>query len=178
MQPVSQCDSIHPEKIIREGRTLRIGDHLNRRHFLALVAGISVMPGLARAVTRDIWSAQEVADALEDDAISLIDVRTRAEWTETGLAKGAWPISMHERGFEQRLFAARDLSADKSVALICATGGRSARLLAALKRAGYPGFIDVSEGMLGSRRGPGWIARGLPMTDLETALAALPEALG
>jgi len=177
MQPVSQRDSIHPEKIFRHGRTMRIGDRLYRRHFLALVAGISVMPGLARAVTRDIWSAQEVADALEDDAISLIDVRSRAEWTETGLAKGAWPVSMHERGFEQRLFAARDLSVEKPVALICATGGRSARLLAALKRAGYQGFIDVSEGMLGSRRGSGWIARGLPITDLGTALAALPEAL-
>jgi rhodanese-related sulfurtransferase len=177
MLPVCPRDSIHPEKIFRQGRTMRIADHLQRRHFLALVAGASVMPGLARAVTRDIWLAQEAADALEGGAISLIDVRTRAEWTDTGLAKGAWPISMHERGFEQRLFAARDLSAEKPVALICATGGRSAQLLAALKRAGYPGFIDVSEGMLGSRRGPGWIARGLPITDLETALAALPEAL-
>ncbi len=177
MLPVSPRDTIHPENIFRQRHIMRIADRLRRRQFLALVAGASVMPGLARAVTSDTWSAQEVADALEDDAISLIDVRTRAEWTETGLAKGAWPISMHERGFEQRLFAARDLSAEKPVALICATGGRSARLLAALKRAGYPGFIDVSEGMLGSRRGPGWIARGLPITDLETALAALPEAL-
>ena len=84
---------------------------------------------------------------------------------------------MHERGFEQQLFAARDLAAGRPVALICATGGRSAQLLAALKRAGYSGFIDVSEGMLGSRRGPGWIARGLPITDLETALTAMPQAL-
>lgn len=177
MQPVSRRNSIHIKKTFRQGRKMRIEDRLQRRHFLALVAGISIMPGLARAVTRDIWSAQEVADALEDGAISLIDVRSREEWTEIGLATGAWPISMHERGFERRLFAARDLSAEKPAALICATGGRSARLLAALKRAGYPGFIDVSEGMLGSRRGPGWIARGLPITDLETALAALPEAL-
>lgn len=136
-----------------------------------------VIPGLASAATREIWSAPEVAEALYDNAISLLDVRSRPEWADTGLAKGAWPVSMHERGFEQRLFAARDLSAGKPVALICATGGRSARLLAALKRAGYTGFIDVSEGMLGSRRGPGWIARGLPMTDLETALATLPDAL-
>ncbi len=84
---------------------------------------------------------------------------------------------MHERGFEKRLFAARELAGDKPIALICATGGRSARLLAALKRAGYSGFIDVSEGMLGSRRGPGWIARGLPITNLETALLNLPNLL-
>ena len=149
---------------------------MDRRQFFAF-ASATMIPGLAWTATREVWSAPEVAEALDDEAIKLLDVRSRAEWTETGLAKGAWPVSMHERGFEQRLFAARDLAAGKPVALICATGGRSARLLAVLKRAGHTGFIDVSEGMLGSRRGPGWIARGLPMTDLETAVAALPQAL-
>lgn len=149
---------------------------MDRRQFV--VSGTAtVMPGLAWGAPREIWSAPEVAAALENDAVTLLDVRSRAEWADTGLAKGAWPVSMHERGFEQRLFAARDLAAGRPIALICATGGRSAHLLAALKSAGYTGFIDVSEGMLGSRRGPGWIARGLPMTDLETAHAALPQAL-
>lgn len=150
---------------------------MDRRLFLMLSAAALALPATSQAVTRDIWSAPEVSEALEADAVRLVDVRSRPEWIETGLAKGAWPVSMHERGFENRLFAARDLSAGKPVALICATGGRSARLLAALKRAGYSDFIDVSEGMHGSRRGPGWIARGLPMTDLDSALAALPEAL-
>ncbi|MDD9922171.1 MAG: rhodanese-like domain-containing protein [Boseongicola sp.] len=136
-----------------------------------------VVPSIAAATVREIWSAPEAAKALDDGSIILIDVRSRSEWVETGLAKGAWPISMHERGFERRLFAARDLAGEKPIALICATGGRSARLLAALKRAGYPGFVDVSEGMLGSRRGPGWIARGLPLTGLEAALGGLPEEL-
>ena len=149
---------------------------MDRRQFFAFGTAMAI-PRLAWAATREIWSAPEVAEALDDEAVTLLDVRSRAEWAETGLAKGAWPVSMHERGFEQRLFAARDLAAGRPVALICATGGRSAQLLAALKRAGYADFIDVSEGMFGSRRGPGWIARGLPMTDLETALAELPQAL-
>ena len=150
---------------------------MNRRKFVALSAASILAPSAALATTREIWSAPEVAAAIDGDAISLIDIRSRAEWAETGLAHGAWPISMHERGFDKRLFAARDLSGEKPVALICATGGGSARLLAALKRAGFAGFIDVSEGMLGSRRGPGWIARGLPMNTLEAALAALPDTL-
>lgn len=150
---------------------------MDRRNFMKLSTAFLLVPSMALATTREIWSALETAEALDKQAISLIDVRSREEWVETGVAKGAWPVSMHERGFERRLFAARDLSAEKPVALICATGGRSARLLAALKRAGYPGFVDVSEGMLGSRRGPGWIARGLPLSDLETALSALPEEL-
>ncbi|WP_424991122.1 rhodanese-like domain-containing protein [Fluviibacterium sp. S390] len=134
-------------------------------------------PQVVAAATREIWSAAETADALSRNRISLIDVRSRPEWVETGVAKEAWPISMHEPGCEQRLFAARDFSGEKPIALICATGGRSGRLLSALKRAGYTGFIDVSEGMLGSPKGPGWIARGLPVTNLEAALASLPGAL-
>ena len=150
---------------------------MNRRKFIVLSTTSILAPSGVLAATREIWSAPEAAAAIDDDAISLIDVRSRTEWADTGLAQGAWPISMHERGFEQRLFAAHDLSGEKPVALICATGGRSARLLVVLKRAGYSGFIDVSEGMLGSRHGPGWIARGLPMNTLEAALAALPDAL-
>ena len=129
------------------------------------------------AATRAIWSATEAADALANGDIALVDVRSRPEWMDTGIAKNAWPISMHEPGFEQRLFAARDLSSDKPIALICATGGRSGRIFAALKQAGYDGFVDVSEGMLGSRKGPGWLARGLPVVDMETALFTLPVAL-
>ncbi len=149
---------------------------MDRRRFLTF-AGLMAIPGLGAAAVQDVWAAPEAAQALEDDAIVLLDVRSRPEWAETGLAAGAWPVSMHEQGFERRLFAARDIAAGRPVALICATGGRSGQLLAALNRAGYSGFVDVSEGMLGSRSGPGWIARGLPMSDLETALAALPDAL-
>lgn len=150
---------------------------MDRRCFILLASTWVLGPQVVVAATREIWSAAEAADALAQDRISLIDVRSRPEWVETGVATGSWPISMHESGFEQRLFAARDLSGDKPIALICATGGRSGRLLRALKRAGYAGFIDVSEGMLGSSVGPGWIARGLPVTDLETSLTSLPDAL-
>jgi hypothetical protein len=31
--------------------------------------------------------------------------------------------------------------------------------------------------MLGSSLGPGWIAAGLPVVDMETALATLPDGL-
>lgn len=149
---------------------------MDRRQFVMFGSAIAI-PGFAWGATGDVWSAAEAATALENNTVILLDVRSRSEWAETGIADGAWPISMHERGFEQRLFAARDIAGVRPVALICATGGRSARLLFALKRAGYTGFIDVSEGMLGSNHGPGWIARGLPMTDIGTAMDALPQAL-
>ena len=150
---------------------------MDRRCFILLASTWGMGPQVVAAAMREIWTATEAADGLAQDKISLIDVRSRPEWVETGVAKDAWPISMHEPGFEQRLFAARDFSGEKPIALICATGGRSGRLLSALKRAGYAGFIDVSEGMLGSPTGPGWIARGLPVTNIEVALASLPGAL-
>ncbi len=61
--------------------------------------------------------------------------------------------------------------------LICATGGRSGRVMRSLRQAGYSGFLDVSEGMLGSAAGPGWIAGGYPVVSVDMALAALPEEL-
>ena len=150
---------------------------MDRRKFLLVSTAFTSLPGLARPATGDIWSAPDVAEALSKNKILLIDIRSREEWSETGLAKGAWPISMHEPRLEKRLIAARALAGRNPIALICATGGRSGQLLRALKRAGYTGYVDVSEGMLGSPLGSGWIARGLPVVDLETALNALPVEL-
>ena len=65
----------------------------------------------------------------------------------------------------------------KLVGLICATGGRSASLIQALRQAGYSGYADISEGMLGSGEGPGWIASNLPTVPVDVALNGLPPAL-
>jgi rhodanese-related sulfurtransferase len=151
---------------------------LNRRTvILSVAAAIAVPGGAAMAQNVEIWQAQQAHDALVADRIKMIDVRSREEWAETGLAELAWPISLHEDRFSKRLFAARELANGRPVALICATGGRSGSVMRRLRQSGYDGFIDVSEGMLGSRRGPGWINSGLPVVSMETGLSALPKAL-
>ena len=49
------------------------------------------------------------------------------------------------------------------IALICATGNRTAQLQRFLIDQGFEAVSDVSEGMHGNRtNGPGWILRGLP----------------
>lgn len=131
----------------------------------------------ALAQSRQIWSVGTAYDALQADTARVIDIRSRAEWRETGIGAGVWPLSMHEDGFAERLFAARAVAGARTVGLICATGGRSASVMRALRAAGYDGYADISEGMLGSRRSPGWLAAGLPVVGLETALAALPADL-
>lgn len=150
---------------------------LTRRKVVTTLVATAVTPSLGLAQSSEIWSVGQAYEALMADQIRLIDVRSRAEWGETGLAIGAWAISLHEDRFSERLFAARDLADGRPVALTCATGGRSGRVMRSLSQAGYTGFIDVSEGMLGSSLGPGWIAAGLPIVSIETALAALPESL-
>ncbi len=150
-----------------------------RRHLLFLAVSLPALATLrpAMAQSPDIWSARDTDDALRFGGVVLLDIRSRGEWRETGVARGAWPVSMHETGFPERLMASLELAGDRPVALICSTGGRTGSVMEALRRAGYRGFVDVSEGMLGNRRGPGWIAAGLPVVDLDAALAEMPEAL-
>ncbi|WP_375255416.1 rhodanese-like domain-containing protein [Yoonia sp.] len=150
---------------------------ITRRSAVIGIAATAVLPTAAAAQSSEIWSVGEAHDALQQDLIRMIDVRSRQEWAETGLADRAWAISLHEDRFPERLFAARALAEGRPVALICATGGRSGSVMRSLRQAGYSGFVDVSEGMLGSARGPGWIAAGLPVVDMDAALAALPETL-
>ena len=152
---------------------------LNRRRFVlgAHMTVLTVAASPLLAQSRSVWSAENAFDALLSDTARIIDVRTRDEWQETGAGAGVWPISMHETGFPDRLFKAKELSGDRIVGLICATGGRSASLLRALKQAGYSGYADISEGMLGSGDGKGWIASGLPTVQITVALKGLPAEL-
>ena len=153
-------------------------EHGRRLFVIGLAAGpVTLITSPLTAQARTIWSADEAYDALLADSARVVDVRSREEWLETGVGAGVWPISMHEDRFPDRLFAAKALAGSRDVGLICATGGRSASLLRALRQARYDGYVDISEGMLGSRRGPGWLAAGLPVVPLDAALASMPEDL-
>ncbi len=97
--------------------------------------------------------------------ILLIDVRRPSEWRQTGIAESAQPITMHQeiRKFVDQLKAAQIKAGNKPIAVICATGGRSAFLQRTLPKFGINNVIDVSEGMLGSASGDGWLKSGLPV---------------
>jgi rhodanese-related sulfurtransferase len=147
---------------------------MNRRFFLFALP-VAATPLAAQQA--DVWSAAQAGAALAAGDIVVLDIRSPEEWAETGVAKGAWPVTLHDEGFANRLFAAREMAAGRPVALLCATGGRTDYVMQALRKGGYDGFVDVSEGMMGSVLGRGWIAAGLPVVSAETALAALPDAL-
>lgn len=114
-------------------------------------AGVEMTPDAAFAAAR----AGEVL---------LIDIRRPDEWEATGLPEGATGIDMRRDDFESAVRALAGGDVDRPVALICAAGVRSDRTGARLAAAGFTQIVDVPEGMLGSQAGPGWLARGLPVT--------------
>lgn len=95
--------------------------------------------------------------------ITLIDIRTPVEWKATGVPVGGQQIDMRRKDFIDAVAKAVGNDRSAPIALICARGVRSARMTLALTQAGFSNIIDVPEGMLGSRDGPGWIASNLPV---------------
>lgn len=131
---------------------------------------------MTAAADTPILSAPDAQAKVASGDIVLLDIRSRGEWADTGLAEGAWPVSMHEPDFGVRLRAILAAFPPEQIALICATGGRTAHVANILRQNGIDGVVDVSEGMMGNPRGPGWIARGMPVVTLEEATKAYEAA--
>lgn len=99
----------------------------------------------------------------------LVDIRTPAEWAQTGVPAGAALVPLTEGPQTLRPDFVADLdrilggARDRPVALVCRTGGRTAFARRLLLTEGFTAVLDVSEGMIGSAFGPGWLARGLPV---------------
>ena len=112
----------------------------------------------------DVATAQQLAEKGE---VLLLDIRTPREWKQTGVSPLATPMNMRERSFGADLMALIDSNRDQPIALICASGGRSAYLAQVLSKAGFSSIYDVTEGMVGSGAGPGWIGAGLPVVGFD-----------
>ena len=145
--------------------------HITRRRILGLSAVALVGGGMAAwsyvnpivAEGTTQLSVEEAHAQATSGDILLIDIRRPDEWKSTGVGEGALPLDMRRDDFIEALNAATGDDRTRPVALICARGVRSARLTQRLSDAGYTQLIDVPEGMLGSRAGPGWVAKGLPV---------------
>ena len=99
----------------------------------------------------------------------VVDVRSASEWAQSGVPRGAVEISLFpspevtNANFIDEVLAA--VGGDKStpIATICATGMRSSLARKILKKNGFTAVYDIAEGMMGSKSGPGWLRRGLPI---------------
>ncbi len=128
-----------------------------------LMLAISISLSLAA----ETLSAPEALKRAEAGQLVLVDIRQPDEWKQSGIASLAVPLSMQDRGFLDGLSKIRSDNPGKEIAIICATGGRSAYLQRELEKRGLGSVIDVSEGMFGNGREAGWIKRGLPMKQVQ-----------
>lgn len=130
---------------------------------IAALSAVVLSISTAMAQSPSMAPAEAHAKAVAGEVV-LVDIRTPGEWRETGLPASAHAITMNQDG--RALVAALDkaMGGDRSkpLALICRTGNRSSHLQSQLQRAGFMNVIDVSQGMAGSRSGPGWLKSGLP----------------
>lgn len=135
---------------------------MTRRMFLSGAAAtiLAAKPGVAQSV----MTPPELLEAVRRGEVLLVDVRRPDEWSATGIAEGAVPIDLRRSDFIDAVVAARK-SDTMPVVVICARGVRSRRMTRRLTKAGVVPIIDVPEGMMGSSAGPGWIRRGLPITN-------------
>ncbi|MEE9314146.1 MAG: rhodanese-like domain-containing protein [Rhizobiaceae bacterium] len=111
----------------------------------------------------DFMSVTEASKLSKSGVVYLVDIRHPDEWKQTGVPESAAPISMHVGGFLQKLAKLTGGKKDAKIALICAHGNRSTYISDELEKRGFTGIINVGEGMLGSKQGPGWLAAKLPV---------------
>ena len=126
----------------------------------ALFAGPYALAG--QTGYNGIKSAATTHKLAKANALKLIDIRRPSEWRQTGVGQSAHKISMHQSGFLQQVLALVEGDRSQPIALICARGNRSAWMKDQLNARGFTNVTNVSEGMLGSQAGPGWLKRNLP----------------
>ena len=119
-------------------------------------------------------TCKEIKDYLKNNPKSiLLDVRTKEEWNTIGKPDGekiglkTYFLSIqfgNERIFNENFvqeFKNLNISQDKEVLVICASGERSQITAELLSKENYKS-INISDGFMGSQEGTGWKNNGLP----------------
>jgi rhodanese-related sulfurtransferase len=137
---------------------------LSRRAALAAALFSLVLGSPAMSDQVPSIAAPDALSAARDGTTLLVDIRRPDEWAATGMAEAASGVTMEDPDFVAKVTALARGDRSRSITLICRTGGRTARTGAYLADLGFTNVAHVGEGMIGSAHGPGWLARGLPVT--------------
>ncbi len=137
-----------------------------RQCLLTLALLLCIVPAAAGDAVAPSLSAPEAASRAATGDLLLIDVRHPSEWRQTGIPSAAETASIHHPGglpaFLRRVEQLSQADRAQPIALICASGVRSAFAADLLRRNGYSQVFNLTEGMRGSAAGAGWLRRGLP----------------
>ena len=115
-------------------------------------------------------TCKEIKDYLKKNPESVIlDVRTQEEWNNDGKPDGdkiglkTYFLEIRRDAFFNFVqeFKNFNISQDKEVLVICASGERSQITAELLSRENYKS-INISDGFMGSQEGVGWKKSGLP----------------
>ena len=129
----------------------------------ALLGAALSFQGLVAAMAQTpspVLLAREAHDAAKAGRLLLIDIRTQAEWADTGVPQGAIRLDAESAGFEVRLAGLRLDNPGKRITLIDRTGGLATSVQQKLSLRGWRNLAVVRGGMLGEA---GWLAEKLPV---------------
>ena len=129
---------------------------------LIAVCMVVIAVDFARSDSPKIISAEQAKAQAAAGELLIIDVRTSAEWRETGVPQGAARANIFNNDFIERVKRAVGADLSRPIAVICARGNRSTRAEQLLSQAGFTAVQNIKEGMLGSAHGKGWLAGGHP----------------
>ncbi len=110
----------------------------------------------------DVLLAETALAMSEAGDLIIIDVRNPNEWMRSGVAQGALTITPQNPSFMQDLHDAVGGDLNKPIALICATGTRTAAIQRFLREQGYGAVSHIAEGMMGNFSAAGWLRKELP----------------
>jgi rhodanese-related sulfurtransferase len=115
-------------------------------------------------------TCEKIRDYLKNNPKSvLLDVRTQEEWDNIGKPDGdkiglkTYFLEIRRDAFFDFVqeFKNLNISQDKEVLVICASGERSQITAELLSRENYKS-VNISDGFMGSEEGIGWKNCGLP----------------
>ena len=119
------------------------------------------------AAAQEVLSAALARERQLASKVTIVDIRRPEEWRDTGLPAGAARATilspLGNLGFLKRIVEITGGDKTMPIALICAAGARSRHAAKLLGEKGYTRVTDIREGMYGSRAGPGWLRRRLPL---------------
>ena len=139
--------------------------------FRPLVA-IAILCFSLSAAADELDAGTAYSRSVNHDLI-IIDIRRGSEWRKTGMPATSYGISLQNflkkvrKDFTSDIMDLVDGDLQQPIALICATGGRSAYASRMLREAGFAEVYNIEEGMLGNSTLPGWVARNLPIRDCD-----------
>ncbi len=134
-------------------------DQPRRALLLGALALVFACPARSQTAAHAL-AAREAHDEVVAGRIVLIDIRTSAEWADTGVPPRALRLAADGSGFEVRLAGIRLDNPGKRIVLIDRSGGDANAIRQKLAMRGWRDLAIVRDGMLGPA---GWLANGLPV---------------